>query len=65
MVDPENSIIDSHIHIWAADQESYPLALGFADSDLWIPSYEPQDHLAIAGDLGIGRINPRRPFEVI
>ena len=57
MVDPEDSFIDAHIHIWAADREAYPLAPGFVDSDLWIPSYEPQDHLAIAGGLGIGRIN--------
>ena len=57
MVDPQNSIIDAHIHIWAADQKAYPLAPGFVDSDLWIPSYEPQDHLAIAGGLGVGRIN--------
>jgi len=57
MADIQNSIIDAHIHIWAADQEAYPLAPGFVDSDLWIPSYEPQDHLAIAGGLGVGRIN--------
>lgn len=57
MEDIQNSIIDAHIHIWAADREAYPLAPGFVESDLWIPSHEPEEHLAIAGDLGVGRIN--------
>ncbi len=53
----ENSNIDAHIHIWATDRDKYPLAPGFVDSDLWIPSHEPQKYLAMAGGLGVGRIN--------
>ena len=53
----DHRIIDAHIHVWAADTERYPLAPGFDDSDLWIPSYEADDHLATAAPLGVGRIN--------
>ena len=53
----QDRIIDAHIHVWAADKKKYPLAPGFEESDLWIASYEPADHLAMAQPLGVGRIN--------
>ncbi len=53
----DGRIIDAHIHVWSADRERYPLAPGFEDADLWIPSYEVGDHLAMGAGLGVGRIN--------
>ena len=53
----QDRIIDAHIHVWPADKKKYPLAPGFEESDLWIPSYEPADHLSMARPHGVGRIN--------
>ena len=53
----DDRIIDAHIHVWAKNQTQYPLAPGFENSDLWIPSYEPDDHLEMGKPLGVHRIN--------
>ena len=57
MAEAIGRIVDAHIHVWPADRERYPLSPGFEESDMWIPSYEARDHLAMAGPHGIGRIN--------
>tara|TARA_B100000809_G_C14995032_1_gene479389 strand:+ start:18 stop:908 length:891 start_codon:yes stop_codon:yes gene_type:complete len=44
------SIFDAHVHVWTPDQLSYPLAPGFDATDLWLPSFTPDDHEAIAGE---------------
>jgi predicted TIM-barrel fold metal-dependent hydrolase len=41
--------IDAHVHVWSSDQSRYPLARGYNDWDLWMPSFSPEDHEAIAG----------------
>ncbi|MBT4099496.1 MAG: amidohydrolase [Gemmatimonadetes bacterium] len=37
-------IVDAHIHAWSPDIERFPLAPGFESSDLWLPSFTPDDH---------------------
>ena len=43
------TLLDAHVHVWSPDQIRYPLAPGFEDGDLWLPSFTPDDHEAIAG----------------
>ena len=57
IAETQDSIIDAHIHVWAADREKHPLAPGFEVSDLLIPSYEPDDHFQICRRHGVGRVN--------
>ena len=57
MAEAIGRIVDAHIHVWPADRERYPLSPGFEEPDMWIPSYEAKDHLAMAGPHGVGRIN--------
>ncbi len=45
-------IVDAHIHVWSPDVEHYPLAPGFEPSDLWLPSYTPDDHRINTGRFG-------------
>ena len=50
-------IIDAHIHIWTSDFENYPLASGFEKSDLWLPSFTPEEYFAYSHPMGKVRIN--------
>ena len=43
------SLIDAHVHVWSPDRNRYPLAPGFEDGDLWLPSCTPHEHEAVAG----------------
>lgn len=52
-----DSIFDAHIHVWSKNREKYPLAHGFKDRDLWIPSYEAEDHITMSESLAIQYIN--------
>ncbi len=44
-------IIDAHIHAWSPDTRRYPLAPGFTATDLWLPSFTPEDHSAHSAGL--------------
>ena len=52
-----NRIVDAHIHVWSREFERYPLAPGFAESDLWRPSFTPDDHFRYSRQVGKVRIN--------
>lgn len=53
----QDKIIDAHIHVWTSDFESYPLAPGFNKSDLWLPSFTPEQHFEYSRSVGKVRIN--------
>ena len=54
---PDQGIVDAHVHIWTPDTERYPLAPGFAASDMWTPSFTAEDLLDHCRPSGVGRIN--------
>ena len=53
----QDRIIDAHIHVWTSDFENYPLAPGFEKSDLWLPSFTPEEYFAYSQSAGKVRIN--------
>ena len=53
----EERIVDAHIHVWSPDFERYPLMPGFSESDLWLPSFTPDDHFRYSRLVGKVRIN--------
>ncbi|MAG37105.1 MAG: amidohydrolase [Dehalococcoidia bacterium] len=54
---PQGRIVDAHIHVWSADTDSYPLAPGFDETDLWLPSFTPEDHAQYSQVVGSVRMN--------
>ncbi len=52
-----DGIIDAHIHVWTSDFDRYPLASGFDESDLWLPSFTPEEHFHYSRQVGKVRIN--------
>ena len=50
-------IIDAHSHVWTSDTDQYPLASAFGKSDLWLPSFTPEDHFIYSRLVGDVRIN--------
>ena len=50
-------IIDAHCHVWTSDTNQYPLASAFGKSDLWLPSFTPEDHFKYSRLVGDVRIN--------
>ena len=53
----QDKIIDAHIHVWTSDFENYPLAPGFDKSDLWLPSFTPDEYLQYSRLVRNVRIN--------
>jgi predicted TIM-barrel fold metal-dependent hydrolase len=51
-----NDFIDAHVHLWTNDFSRYPLAPGFKQSDLAVPSFTAKDILAEAQRNEVGRI---------
>ena len=49
--------IDSHVHVWSSDTDRYPLAPGFAKSDILPASFTPEDLFRHCKPEGVGRIN--------
>ncbi|QDV37720.1 amidohydrolase family protein [Tautonia plasticadhaerens] len=49
--------IDAHSHVWTPDLDRYPLADGFARSDMQPPSFTAEELLATCRPLGVGRVN--------
>lgn len=49
--------IDAHSHIWTPDVGHYPLAGGFAASDMKPPSFTAEELLATCRPSGVGRVN--------
>ncbi|WP_395736254.1 amidohydrolase family protein [Prosthecobacter sp.] len=48
--------IDAHVHVWTPDVEKYPLARGFAVSDMRPPSFTPEQLFAHCKPEGVSRI---------
>ena len=50
-------IVDAHVHVWTSDVEKYPLAPGFEESDLWLPSFTPDEYFEHSRSVGNVRLN--------
>ncbi len=48
--------IDAHVHVWTPDVQKYPLARGFAVSDMQPPSFTPEQLFAHCRPEGVSRI---------
>ena len=48
--------IDAHSHVWSPDTARWPLANGQAKADLAPPSFTPEELLALAHPVGVGRV---------
>ncbi|MDI1314573.1 amidohydrolase family protein [Prosthecobacter sp.] len=48
--------IDAHVHVWTPDVEKYPLARGYAVSDMRPPSFTPEQLFAHCKPEGVNRI---------
>lgn len=48
--------IDAHVHVWTPDVEKYPLARGYAVSDMRPPSFTPEQLFAHCRPEGVQRI---------
>jgi len=51
-----NGYIDTHVHLWTADIERYPLACGYSKEQISSPSFVPNDIFALANPLGVDRM---------
>ena len=51
-----DNFIDAHVHVWTPDVEKYPLARGYAVSDMRPPSFTPEQLFAHARPEGVRRI---------
>ena len=54
---PTHRIVDAHIHVWTDDFERYPLAPSVKVSDLWLPSFTPEEYFSYSRAVGDVRIN--------
>lgn len=50
------SWIDAHVHVWTPDVEKYPLARGYAVSDMRPPSFTPEQLFAHTKREGVKRV---------
>lgn len=48
--------IDAHVHVWTPEVEKYPLARGYAVSDMQPPSFTPEQLFAHCKPEGVNRI---------
>lgn len=48
--------IDAHVHVWTPDVQKYPLARGYAVSDMRPPSFTPEQLFAHCKPEGVNRI---------
>ena len=53
----ESRIIDAHVHVWTSDMVKYPLFPGVKPSDLWRPSFTPEQHYEYSLSIGKVRFN--------
>ena len=51
-----SAAIDAHVHVWTPDTQKYPLAPGYKKADMQPPSFTPEELLAHARPVGVGRI---------
>jgi len=49
-------IIDSHVHVWAADVKAYPLSPGYVSGQMKPPSFTPEELFAHCWPCGVTRI---------
>jgi predicted TIM-barrel fold metal-dependent hydrolase len=54
--EPGKGHIDAHVHVWTPDLEKYPLATGFARSDMQPASFTPEELFAHSKPNGVDRI---------
>lgn len=54
---PSEPYIDAHSHVWTPDLDHYPLAEGFARSDMAPKSFTADELLAVCRPSGVGRVN--------
>lgn len=52
----QGDFIDAHVHVWTPDVERYPLARGYAVSDMRPPSFTPRQLFAHCRPEGVRRI---------
>lgn len=48
--------IDAHVHVWTADTGQYPLAAGYTPRDMMPRSFTPDELMAHARPVGVGRV---------
>jgi predicted TIM-barrel fold metal-dependent hydrolase len=53
---PRGEWIDAHSHVWSPDVKKWPLANGQTAADLDPPSFTPEELLALANPVGVGRV---------
>ena len=53
---PGKGFIDAHVHVWTPDLTKYPLATGFAKSDMQPPSFTPEELFSHSKPSGVDRI---------
>lgn len=53
---PQHGWIDAHVHIWTPDTQAYPLAEGFAKTDMRPTSFTPEELFAHCRPVGVDRI---------
>ncbi|MCA9216083.1 MAG: amidohydrolase family protein [Planctomycetales bacterium] len=49
-------MIDAHVHVWTPDTKQYPLATGFTKADMMPASFTPDELMAHAKPVGVGRV---------
>jgi predicted TIM-barrel fold metal-dependent hydrolase len=54
--DKPGGAIDAHVHVWTPDVKTYPLAGGYSLEEMQPPSFTPEQLLAHARPVGVGRI---------
>ncbi len=52
----KSAYIDAHVHVWTGDTKQYPLAERFKKADMKPATFTPEELLAHARPLGVGRI---------
>jgi predicted TIM-barrel fold metal-dependent hydrolase len=53
---PEEGLIDAHVHVWTPDTERYPLGPGYSKERMALPSFTPEELFAHTRPCGVGRI---------
>jgi predicted TIM-barrel fold metal-dependent hydrolase len=48
--------IDAHVHVWTPDTTSYPLKPGMTAQQMAVPSFTPEELMAIARPCGVSRV---------
>lgn len=52
----EHDCIDAHVHVWTSDTARYPLQPGMTAKQMAVPSFTPEELMAVAGPCGVSRV---------